>query len=228
MSTFQCPSCGQQMKVIPLTGGGGLGGGWQATQSFAFRPGRLPSGAEYSREVPVADLSGIEAGVKTPLLQAAVTGVVSLVLACMVALLRGGWNWWEPVVIGLVVFSIAWWLLLIQSRQLLSSRETTSADPTEAAFSVAVEITDTAGGKRQMRFAQFEAKPEYVRRFALAAVGERLTPEGARLSRRVFNHMRDESLARGLVTWRNTDAHAQGVGVTRAGTCVYEHLIADL
>ena len=228
MSTvFNCPQCGRQLKVIQLAGTGeAAGGGWQAGQRFAF--GKLPPGtSEYSRETPTANLASTEAGVKMPLLQALVSGGVALMLAVIVAIWRGS-QWWEPVVISVVVFALAWWLLLVQSRQLLSSRETATTDPSDAQFTVEITIP-TENGKTggRMVFAQFAARPMHVQRFAQAAVDGRLTPESAGLSRKTFNGIRDEAIRRGLAQWRNSEHHAQGVEPSHAGLAAFRYL-ADL
>ena len=68
MSMFSCPKCGATLKVIPLASGGQ----WKQGQAFAL--GNAPPRTEYSREAPAADLSDVEAGVRTPLYQALLTG----------------------------------------------------------------------------------------------------------------------------------------------------------
>ena len=218
---FTCPNCGKMLKVIPLASGGG---GWERGQSFAM--GAPPAGAEYSRETPTADVGNLEAGLRLPLGQAIVTATAGAALDAA-ACWYWGWSWaWVPVA-WVITFGGAWYLLLLQSRRLLTTRETVTSDPgaTDPAFSVSVEITDTTDGRRQMRFAQFEAKPEDVRRFAEAVLHDRLTPSGARLSRRKFDAIRNEAIARGLVAWRNPEAHAQGLEANRAGRAVFSHLL---
>ena len=227
MSTvFSCPACGAGLRVDAMGAGSGSGGGWERGREYAFGAGKLPAGAaEYSRQTPTGRTDNIEGGLRLPLGQAAITGAVAVALACVVALLRGGWAWWEPVVIGVAVFGLAWFYLLIDSRQLLRTSETVTAEPSAAAFSV--EITIPKDGGKKVVFAQFEARPEHVRRFAQAALDGRLTVYGGHgLSRGIYQRLRDESLRRGLLAWQNSDHHASGVELTRAGGHVFR-LLSD-
>jgi len=187
----------------------------------------LPAGASWERTEPTGRTDTIEGGLRLPLGQAAITGGVALILAALVALWQG-WPWTLPPVAGVVVFCLAWWLLLLQSRQLLASRETVTADPTEAPFSVEVEITDTTEGKKRMTFAQFTGKREHVRKFARSAVDGTPTPEGAGLSRRKFNVVRDEALRRRLVVWRDPSCHTQGLLTTSMGKVAFRRLLDGL
>jgi len=212
------------MRVEAMMGNGS--GGWQSGRAFAL--GAPPAGTEYSRSVPVADVGTVEAGARLPLLQAMITAAAAALLAVLAA-----W-WWELAwalapIVGVITFCLTWWLLLIQSRQLLSSRELVSNDGNrqgEQAFSVSVEITDRDRG--QMRFAQFDAKPVQVARFASAMINGQTTIYGNHgLSRRVFSRLRDEAVARGLCAWVDPDAHTQGITLTRAGEHVFERLLLE-
>ena len=230
MSTTICPHCAGVIKLIPLSGSGGgpsMSGSWQAGKTFAFGAGKLPAGsAEYSRETPTGRVDTLEGGLRLPAGQAALTGAVALALGVVVALLRGGWQWWEPVVIGVVVFSLAWWLLLIQSRQLLSSKETVTADPGASDRAFSVEITLPPSEGKKMLFVNFPGcRPEHVRRFATAANGGRPSAESARLSRARFVAIRDESIKRGLVRWRDPDYHTLGLETSSMGKVVFQRLL---
>jgi len=222
MNTFSCPNCGRQLKVIPLSDPGG--GQWERGRAFAM--GAPPPGAEYSREVPVVDVSGVEAGVKTPLAQAVITGLAVGAVTVIVTAWKG-WPWVTPVVAAVIAAALSWWFLLLQSRQLLSSRETVTADPDAGGPAFQVEITDLTDGKKQMRFAQFPGRPEHVRRFAQAAVDGAPTPEGAAMGRRKFNAIRDEAVRRGLVAWRDGEHHTQGLTTTLVGKAVFRRLLDE-
>jgi len=128
-------------------------------------------------------------------------------------------------------FGLSWWLLLQDTRRLLRRIETfVGADlDGDGKVGFTVEIVDKTDGKKQIRYASFaNVKGEHLRRFAQAAIDDRLTPEGARLSRRQFNIVRDESIERGLLCWRIPEHHAQGVEVTSAGKHVFQHLLEEL
>jgi len=222
MSAFNCPKCGATLKVIPLAG---AGAGWERGQEFAFGSGKMPAGAaEFSRERPVANMANIESGARLPLVQAGITSGAAMLLA-VVGCWYWSWAWSVVPVVGVVVGCLAWYLLLLQSRSLLSTRETALADPSasEKAFNVEITIPRESGNK--MIFAQFDAKPPHVQRFAQAAVDGRLTVYGGHgLSRGVYERLRDESLDRGLLSWKRGDHHASGVELTRAGGHVFRRL----
>jgi len=227
MSVYLCPHCQRSVKVIPLSGGGDPGGQWERGQRFDFAvgPGRLPKGAsEYARETPAGRTDNLVGGLRLPAGQAAITGVVAFALASVVAVLRGGWQWWEPVIIGVVVGCVSWFYLLLDSRRLLRTSETVTADPSAAAFSVEITLPPSEGKK--MLFAQFSGcKPEHLRRFATAAIDGIPTPEGAALSRAKFNSIRDEGLRRGLVRWRDAEYHTTGLRTTSMGKVVFQRLL---
>jgi len=193
--------------------------------------GDAPPGSEYSREVPAVDMSSVEAGARLPLIQAAITGAVALALAVIIGLARG-WPPTHPPVVGVVVFALSWWVLLIQSRQLLSSRETVTGKDLdgdgEAGFTV--ELTENLlDGKRRMRFVNFPATERQVLRFATAMTNGILTTYGNHgLSRRIFSVLRDESISRGLCAWTDPANHPQGFAVTKAGQHVFERLILEM
>lgn len=228
MSTvFNCPACGTALRVDALGGGQAMSGGWQRGASFAM--GAPPAGAEFSREVPAADLSGVEAGVKTPLFQATITGVVACLLAIIGAVT---WHWPKatPLIIGVVAFCLTWWLLLIDSRRLLKTVERVVGRDLDGdgAIGFTVEVTDLTGGKKQMRYCHFPARPDQVMAFAAAMINGQTTIYGNHgLSRRVFSKLRDEAVARGLCAWVDPDAHTQGIELTRAGAHVFERLLLE-
>jgi len=223
MSTFSCPNCGRQLKVIPLSD---PGGGWEPGRAFAL--GDAPPG-DYTREVPAADLSGVEAGVKTPLLQAGITGAVACLLATLGVVT---WHWPKgtPVIAGIVAFCLAWWLLLIDTRRLLKTVERVVGRDLDGdgAIGFTVEVTDLTDGKKQVRYCHFPARPDQVVAFAAAMLNGQTTIYGNHgLSRRVFSRLRDEAIARGLCTWVDPQSHTQGMVLSRAGEHVFERLLLE-
>lgn len=224
MSTFNCPKCGATLKVIPLAGGS-ASQSWERGQSFAL--GAPPPGAEYSREVPAADLSGVEAGVKTPLFQALLTGAAVGVVTVILAVWKH-WAWVTPIVATVISAALAWWLLLLNTRGLLKTVERVIGKDLDGDGRVGftVEITDLTEGKKQMSYAHFPARQAEVERFATAAVNGWLTVNSPhRLSRRKFTQLRDVALDRGLLAWRCAEARQQGVELTRVGEHVFKRLI---
>ena len=226
MSTvFSCPSCGVGLRVDALGAGPSMSGGWERGQEFAFGSG-LPAGAaEYSRETPAANLANIESGARLPLIQAMITSAAAMLLTIVAC-----W-WWElewvtvPVA-GVVAGCLSWYLLLLQSRQLLSVRETATADPGAGDPAFSVEITLPPAEGKKMLFVNFPGcRPEHLRRFAQAAVEGKPTSEGARLSRAKFNAIREESLRRGLVRWRDPDYHTLGLETSSMGKAVFQRLL---
>ena len=221
MSTFPCPNCGRILKVIPLAGDGG----WERGRAFAL--GAPPPGSEYNREVPAADLSGVEAGVKTPLLQALLTGLAGGAVAVILAVWKG-WPWVTPIVAAVIAAALSWWLLLLNTRGLLKTVETVINKDLDGdgAIGFTVEVTDLTDGRKQIRYCRFPAKPEQVERFAMAALNGQLTVHGNhRLTRGVFESLRDEAVARGLCAWKNPEAHVRGVELTQVGKHVFKRLL---
>jgi len=226
MSNFKCPSCGRDLKVIPLSGGGTSS--WSPDQILALGAG-VPEGTAYSKETPTANMSGIEASVKAPLFQAGVTALATGTLA-MVGMVWQSWHWTTPIVVVVTTFGLTWYLLLTSNRRLLRVVETVDrpVEVEQVAPVVSVEITESfADGQKRMVFAQFPAREQDVKRFAIAALNGYLTVHGRHnLSRGVFEKMRDESLSRGLCVWKNERAHNQGVELTRVGARVFKRLSA--
>ena len=222
MSTvFTCPGCGVALRVDALGQGKGS---WQQSQEFAF--GTAPAGAEYSRETPAADMNTIEAGARLPLTQAIITSAAAMLLTT-VACWYWYWPWTVAPVVGVIVGCLAWYLLLIQSRQLLSTRETTTADPGADDPAFTIEITEKLPERQRIQYAHFPARRPEVERFATACMNGWLTVNSPhRLSRRMFTQLRDVALDRGLLAWIHPDAHQQGVELTAVGSHVFKRLIA--
>ena len=230
MSTmFSCPSCGVALRVDAIGAGPSMAGGWERGRAFAA--GAAPAGSEYSRETPTADMSGIEAGVKTPAMQAGITGVVGGVMA-VVGVWLWGWPRIVPLAAGILIGGATWWLLLLSGRRLLSSVERITGRDLDGDGRVGdpeftVEITEALPERKRVTFAHFPARRVDVERFATAALNGWLTVNSPhRLSRRKFTQLRDVALDRGLLTWRCEDARQQGVELTAVGRHVFKRLIA--
>ena len=222
MSTiFKCPRCGVALRVEAL------GQSWQRSQDFAL--GNAPAGTEYSRETPTADLSSIEAGVRTPLYQSLLTGAaVSAVTVILTA--WNDWPWVTPIIAAVITAALTWWLLLIDSRRLLKTVEHIIGRDLngDGQIGFTVEITDLTEGKKQMRYCHFPARSDQVLSFATAMINGQTTIYGNHgLSRRVFSRLRDEAVTRGLCAWVDPDAHTQGIELTRAGEHVFERLLLE-
>ena len=228
MSTvFSCPACGAGLRVDALGNGSGGSGGWERGRAFAM--GAAPAGSEYSRETPLADMSSIEAGVKTPLAQAAITATVCGLLVILGCVFKS----WPVAAIPttwVIVFSLAWWVLLLNTRGLLKSVERIVGRDLDGdgAIGFSVELTEPLADRAtdKMLFCHFVGvQPVHVVRFAQAAIDNRLTPEGAGLSRGKFGKVRSVALSRGLVTWRDPQYHAQGLDCSRGGRSAFQQII---
>jgi len=228
MSTvMNCPSCGVALRVDAMGTGSGGSGAWQSGRSFAL--GGPPPGSEYSREIPKADLSTLEAGVKTPLAQAAITATVCGLLVILGVVFKS-WPLAAIPTTWVIVFSLAWWVLLLNTRGLLKTVEKIVGKDLDGdgqiGFSVELvePLADRATDK--MLFCHFVGvQPVHVVKFAQAAIDNRLTPDSSGLSRGKFGKVRTVCLARGLVTWRNDEYHAQGLDCSRGGRSAFQQII---
>ena len=226
MSTvYNCPACGVALRVEAMGSGAG---NWQRGQAFAL--GDAPPGAELTRETPTGQADTVESGVKVPLLQAVITGAVAGVVS-VIPTVYYDWAWTVPPAVTVGTFGLSWWLLLQDTRRLLRRIEVWTGKDLDGDGQVgfSVEITESlADGRKRMTFARFPAKPEQVKRFAMAALNDRLTVHGNhRLTRGVFERLRDEAVARGLCAWKNPEAHTRGVELTRAGEHVFKRLLNE-
>ena len=228
MSTvFNCPNCKAALRVDAMGGGPSMSGGWERGRAFAS--GAPPPGAEYSREIPKADMSGVEAGVKTPLAQAAITATVCGLLVILGCVFKS----WPVAAIPttwVIVFALSWWVLLLNTRGLLKTVERIVGRDLDGDGQVGftVEITDLSDGRKRMSYARFPARQEQVLSFAAAMINGQTTIYGNhRLSRPVFTKLRDEAVARGLCAWVDPGAHTQSIALTRAGEHVFKRLILE-
>ena len=226
-TVFNCPSCRSPLRVDTM---GPANSSWQPTQQFALGA-RLPDGtSEYSRESPAGDQTNVEAAVHVPLRQALITAVAAGLVAAVITVAQGR-PWTLPPIVAIAAFALAWWLLMLDSRRLLRTVETVTTDQSSNdPLSFQIEVTQHSAGAPSMKFALFpkRCRPDHVLLFAQAARDDRLTPEGASLSRRKFNAIRDIFMRRGWLEWRNPDHHSQGLQLTVAGRNVVPHIITTL
>lgn len=218
MAQFRCPNCSMLLKVIPLTRQTAS----QSIQSMTtFNFGGDDS--DVVLEEP-ARAANVESDVAVPLYQATIAALAVGLGMVTVALLWGwpewDWAWWTPLVVAVGVFVISWFSLVSDARNLLRRRWT---PPEGEAEMVTVEISQPEA--KQTVYAHFCEKPNTVRRFALDCLNQRLTVHSSNVSRRQFERLRIEAVNRGLLVWRNPDAHAQGVELTQAGKHVFQRLL---
>ena len=144
----------------------------------------------------------------------------------MIGVVWQGWHWTTPIVVVVIVFGASWYMLLTGNRRLLKVVERVDRPEAQQPATFNIEIMESfADGQKRMVFAQFPAPERDVKRFAIAALNGYLTVHGRhRLSRGVFERLRDEALARGLVVWTNPHAHTRGVELTRVGSHVFKRL----
>jgi len=237
---FDCPNCGQRLRVIGLGGGPGQAlPGWEGLAEFDFTPPggqALTAGGEFVRETPLGQPT-IEGSVAVPALQSLLCGCAAGVLAVFPTA-AWDWPWWSPLAAAGGASALAWAVILADARKLLRKVETwigadldrdgyVGEEPAPPA-SVQVTIEEEKQHGRRLSYVQFDASPSEVRRFAEAALADRLTIHGVGLSRHVFERLRGEALERGLLRWRDERAHRLGLQVTRAGRAVFDRLLQEL
>lgn len=188
------------------------------------------SGKGFSEEMVIEEPTGksqtVEGDVKVPLFKAAIYSLVASLVTLTLALIWGwpSWNWpeWVPILAGVGGFAFFWIILESDTRNLLR-RQWTATPQEKVVETLRVEVHEPEKG--QTKYAHFNARPEQVRKFATDALNGKLTVHASRLSRRLFERLRDESVARGLLAWRNPEAHHLGIEMTSVGRHVFRRLI---
>jgi len=173
-------------------------------------------------------VSGIEAGVKTPALQAVLTGAAVGAVTVILTIWKH-WPWATPVVAAVIAAALSWWLLLLNTRGLLKTVETVINKDLDGDGEIGftVEIVEDLPELKRVQYAHFPARQEQVEQFAMAALNGWLTVNSPhRLSRRKFTQLRDVAIDRGLLAWVHPDARQQGVQLTAVGRHVFKKLIA--
>lgn len=79
--------------------------------------------------------------------------------------------------------------------------------------------------EHEMKYAHFDVRPETLCQFARDMLDGKYTLTGSRLSRRHYERLRNECLAKGLLAWKNPDGHSQGVEITNTGRCAFQEMI---
>jgi hypothetical protein len=139
---------------------------------------------------------------------------------------------------ALVISTATWWILLFQTRKLLWAVERVTGRDIDgdqvigqpvALPPIQVEVTS---GQKQV-YLELPGKPEALAALARGVLAGRPMAEDSwsgragPFSRSEFRQIRDTLIERGLATWRNPDAKAQGCELTAAGRAVFRRL-ADL
>ena len=229
-TVFQCPHCKTSLRVESL-GPSQVKGAWQRGQNFAL--GDAPAGVEFSRTEPIGKVDNIEGGVRLPLFQALLITLAAALLTSLITAIKH-LSWATPITVGIIVFCLSLWLLVIDSRRLLRSIETVIGKDLDGDGEIgfSVELTEPLADPHRphkMLFAHFDGvAPLHLVKFAQAAIDDRLTPAGAGLSRSKFNRIRTVARARGLVRWRDEEYHAQGLAVSRGGRAAFQEIIGAL
>jgi hypothetical protein len=203
------------------------------TQPTPWAPGDIETSAP-------ARAADIKADLLVPLGQALVTGAFVGGLGIMAAVkVQPGVDalavW--VIVSGLVATGV-WVYLLRESRRLLWQRETVTGRDLNgdgvigqpvALPPLRVEVTS---GQKQI-YLELPGKPEALAMLARGVLAGRPMAEDSwsggagPFSRSEFRAIRDTLIERGLATWRNPDAKAQGCELTHAGRAMFRRL-ADL
>lgn len=200
------------------------------------QPGTLPPGAEAEIAQP-ARPANLASDVLVPLVQALVTGAL---LGGLVVFTLGEivpdldvdpLKAWAGL--ALAISTVAWLLLLGQTRRLLWALEKVTRLDLDGDRQVGqpspvvrVEVTN---GQREM-YLDLPGRPEALATMALGVLNGRSLAEGTwsgrggLFSRSEFRQIRDILIERGLAVWRNPEAKAQGVELTAAGRAVFRRL----
>lgn len=226
-----CPYCNQSMPSPEKTRH------IHRFQSSLFASVGKPSGfTEAYRRTPARD-ADFTADVLVPALQALITAIIS----SLITLLGVGlfaWSWWSVPGVGLLVFGLAWLILLSDHRALLWSVESiinedldgdghtgkpaalpAPRNPNSEPVRIQAEVRE---GQRWL-FADFPAPSnEAMYQFAQAVNDGRATFSERSASQHGFSReqwqaLRDEFLAARLAKWNSPGSPRQGVALTNAG-----------
>lgn len=223
-AVWKCPSCGRSLKVIPLARGG-------AGESMTTIPLDLPGNKGFSEEMVIEEPTGksqtVEGDVKVPLFKAAIYGLVASLVALTMALIWGwplwGWPEWVPALAGVGGFALFWLILESDARTLLRRR----IAPVEVEAEIVTVEIKAEERPEQTVYAHFKAPPERVRRFCIDMLNGKTGVYESSLTRRKFEPLRAEAVARGLLAWKDPDNHNLGCELTRAGEHVFKRILAD-
>jgi hypothetical protein len=205
---------------------------WPAQQAAPAYQGDIES------QTPAREAS-LAADLLVPLGQAMVSGalgsgLIVLALGSVAPSLEvDGFRLWA--LSALVISTATWWILLCQTRSLLWAKEKrTGIDldgdgivgPPVALPPIQVEVTS---GQKQV-YLDLPGKPEALAMLARGVLAGRPMAEDSwsgragPFSRSEFRAIRDTLIERGLATWRNPDAKAQGCELTHAGRAMFRRL----
>jgi hypothetical protein len=190
---------------------------------------------EWTQERPVREPTPT-GDVGVPVGQALVTGI--LVALCSAGVtIAVGWPWWVPPAVLVGTSTLVWVWLLVDHRRLLRFVEKVVGVDLDGDGEVGedagrperVKVEITRG--TQQVYLDLPCGRETLRTVARAVLADqplsesRWTGQGRPFSRATFAEFRDELLERGLLAWRNPQAHSQGVEPTRAGRAVFRYIV---
>jgi len=179
------------------------------------------------RETPT--VSGLQIGALVLLLAvgsgaAVFVGVGLVAVACH-------WPVAVPCAVAGVAVLVSWWMLMARIDAMLTIRET--VEPVDASLpavrdTVSIEVSQPERGRlAYLELPGGEAALSELARGLMVGrtfAESEWTGAGRPYSRATFRELRGELLERGLLEWRNSEAPAQGVQLTRVGRAVFSRI----
>lgn len=174
--------------------------------------------------------------VLVPLLQSVVTGVLTGLVVGLVSALAGVPS---PALAGLIagagVQLLAWLSLLARWKKLTAflitgkEQDIPQLDtPQPAPAPLRIEVIREEGD--WLQYADLDVKPEQLEALARGIIVYRqsfsedsFTGRRRAFSRSQFRQLRDTFISRGWLTWKDAEAHSQGLEVTHAGRAVLKY-----
>ena len=199
---------------------------WTPPDSLPVEP------LEYSTTSPVR-VPSVGADVAVPFLQSVATGAFVGLLSGAVIMWQA-WPWQLPVMLATIAAAMMWFTVLTDTRQLLRKVETfVNRDidkdghiGTRHTTCIDVRVEQEGRGPRDL-FLQFDdVRPEQLNDLFRGALRgdslseSRWTGAGKLFSKPKYGQVRDALLDADLVAWVNTEAHAQGLSLSKSGQAV--------
>ena len=180
-------------------------------------------------------LHSFTAGILIPGAQASITGIMIAIPAGVIAYLaqfQAPWAW--SLLTWSLVQAIAWlrllwrWLDLTRPLELATGLDLDGDGQIGEPATVRIQLTSDDGRQTQLMDLPTTEAKLITLAHALAAGAplseSEWTGAGKLYSRSEFRTLRDEFLARGLVTWTSPDDHRQGVTLTKPGRAMMQYL----
>lgn len=222
MSKHICPNCGQPVtRRQPTNQYSVTRAQWGNAPDVDF------SLAEY---LTPARAAGVGSDVAVPLLQSAVSGVVTGLLSAW-PVFYFGWPWFIPFLVTVAVFAGAWFKLLADHRKSLWNSERIEGQPQTQApeisqYSVRLEVNDDGN----LKYVDFPIDIDSLQTMARAIVNGRSfsigewTGKGRLLTRTQFETLRTWLFNNDYADWTNETNHAQGVTFNSKGNAFWRGL----